>query len=132
MRSTGTLVTASKRSNIKFTNCTFEHTEQATVSITQTSRDRGVTDSIIEEVGTIGVILGCGVRSSLTNGNGYVRNTRVTNFSRIHYTSKPTIKVGGCGNSVKHSPLEGSTHEAIVFYATNMKSATTKFGTCAL
>jgi hypothetical protein len=85
-----------------------------------TGTQNGLDGCEIAECGEEGVVLGGGIRSSLTSGNNFVKNCRIHRIARIDWSYHPAIVfVSGCGNLASHNLIEDLPHAAIMFSGNN-------------
>jgi len=135
------LVQLNNVSYVTFQNITFEATRGGLLEITGGSHDSAVgcllrncgqyaatvTGSLngldqceIADSGEDGVMLGGGVRSSLTAGNNYVTNSRIHRTGRISWTYHPAIYLlDGCGNVAANNLIDELPHAAIIICGNN-------------
>ncbi|MEO9474395.1 MAG: right-handed parallel beta-helix repeat-containing protein [Cyclobacteriaceae bacterium] len=74
-----------------------------------------ISDCMIFNTGTGGVILSGGDRLTLTPGNNGVYNTDFYNTDRINHAYSPAIKLYGVSNIINHCYFHDLRHQAIAF-----------------
>ena len=75
----------------------------------------GVSGCDIYNIGDAGIRITGGDRLTLTPGNNFADNNHIHHFSRINWTYKPAISLGGCGNRIAHNHIHNSPHMAVAF-----------------
>ena len=77
--------------------------------------ENGLELCLVHDCGDGGVALSGGVRSSLTRGNNFVRNSELYRFSRWSWTYQPAVRISGCGQLVAHNLMYDAPHSAILY-----------------
>jgi hypothetical protein len=114
----GPLVTISSGDHVVFERCLMRNAGQYAASVG--GSNNGLDQCEIVDCGEDGVLLGGGVRASLTPGNNFVTNSRIHRIARINWTYHPGISLkGGCGNLVAHNLIDDLPHSAVIFSGNN-------------
>ncbi len=123
---------------IAIDNCTFSNLGTVAVSMGQSYRSESqsyhvdgspkqeqivthnfennlISNCVIYNTGTGGVLLTGGDRKNLVKGNNLIYNTEFYNTDRINTTYSPAVKLLGCGNIIRNCYFHDSRHQAIGF-----------------
>lgn len=87
-----------------------------TDAVTISGSDNGLTGCVVENTGECGVRLSGGDRASLAPAGNYVRDSRISHFSRWTRTYTPGIELQGVGQIVANNLICDAPHAAILFF----------------
>jgi hypothetical protein len=75
-----------------------------------------ISNCVIYNIGSGGIVLGGGERLTLRKGNNQVINCRIFNFNRIERSYKAGINIDGVGNSIRNSEIYHCPGSAILLH----------------
>lgn len=78
--------------------------------------NNGVVNCYIDNVGAGGVNMSGGDRKTLTRGNNFVENCKISNYNRIERSYRPGIWIDGVGNRVSKCDIFNAPSMAILFH----------------
>jgi hypothetical protein len=114
----GPLMQIFSGNNCSVVGCLFRNGGEYAAEITGTTN--GLDQCEIVDCGEDGVLLGGGVRSSLTAGGDYVTNCRIHRTSRINWTYHPAINFfDGCGDIATNNFIDQLPHSAVMLCGNN-------------
>ena len=109
----GNMISAKDVNDVIFKGSTFRGSGADAVQIAGTAS--GLEHCVVADSGGYGVYLDGGDRPTLMKGNLFVRNTELARFGRWDRSSKPGVRLEGCGNVVEHNYFHDTPHSAIMF-----------------
>jgi len=110
-RSDGARVTGG--TDIIFSHCSFSELGRNGVGVE--GERVAIEDCDFNRIGATGASLEGGDRKTLNPGGNRVTHCEFHDFGRLKRTYAPGVSLGGVGNTVENSLLEGSPHAAILF-----------------
>jgi hypothetical protein len=114
----GPLMQIFSGNNCSIVGCLFRNGGEYAAEITGTGN--GLDQCEIVDCGEDGVLLGGGVRASLTAGNDYVTNCRIHRTSRINWTYHPAVNFfDGCGDVATNNFIDQLPHSAVMLCGNN-------------
>ncbi|MCC5835984.1 MAG: right-handed parallel beta-helix repeat-containing protein [Opitutales bacterium] len=109
---------------VVFRYCRLMHAGNTAISINPqmgadgSGRNNGLYRCELKNLAGVGVFLEGGDLSSLEPGGNFVEGCRIHNFSRLSWTYRPAVSLGGVGQIVRHNEIFNAPHSAILLRST--------------
>lgn len=107
--------TISNADAVVIENCKMDSFEQRAASFTD-CWNSGVKDSTISYTGRGGILLTGGDADNFVNGNNFVTNNVIHDFSTLQTSYAPAVNLQGFGNRIDHNEIYNTNHQAIQFW----------------
>ncbi|MCX6925069.1 MAG: right-handed parallel beta-helix repeat-containing protein [Verrucomicrobia bacterium] len=79
-------------------------------------QEHGIVACDIYNIGAGGIILGGGVRKTLTPGGNYLKNCHLHHLNRIERSFRPAVSLDGVGNRVEHCLIHDVTDQVFFIH----------------
>ncbi|MBU1221933.1 right-handed parallel beta-helix repeat-containing protein [Myxococcota bacterium] len=122
----GNLVSVSGSDSVSFNHCTFRNSGLRGLSIE--GFRSGVSHCNFSSTGDTALSLNCGLRSTLTDGECFARDSEFTDFGFWNRTYATAVTMAGCGNIVEHNYMHHAPHSAILYSGNNHRIAFNDIG----